>query len=535
MIWVMMVALALGTALALLLPLIRARGAAGASVEAAEYDLRVYRDQLAEVEKDAERGTLPAEEAARARTEIARRVLEADRAREAATRAVPSGAPRAMVIAAGVAAIAAVTASFGLYAGVGAPGAPDQPIKLREAAANEIYASRPDQAAAEAKAALPAPKVPPELAEVLPKLRQAVADHPDDPEGLRLLADAEAATGDFHAAWQAQQKRIAVLGDKADAEDHAILAELMARAAGGLLTAAAEDEVLKALSIDPLNGRARFYAGLVLAQNGRPDKAFPVWRSLLEQGAQDAPWMPFVRDSITDLAWFAGEPNYQPPPPPAAADMAAVADMTPAERMQMIRNMVEGLNDKLASEGGPPGDWARLIGSLGVLGDKDRAAAIWGEAQTRFASDPAALSVVRQGAERAGLIEGVPGDPVMEGVPPTAAPIAAPQDAPQAAPQAAPQTTPLAGPDAQQMQDAAQMSPEDRQAMIEGMVAKLETRLMTEGGSPEEWERLFTTLKVLNAPDRAQAAWAKAQEAFAADPATLDRLRAAAQDAGVTP
>lgn len=532
MIWVMMVALALGTALALLLPLIRARGAAGASVEAAEYDLRVYRDQLAEVEKDAERGTLPADEAARARTEIARRVLEADRAREAAARAAPAGAPRAMKIAAAVAAVAAVTGSFALYAQVGAPGTPDQPIKLREAEANAIYASRPDQAAAEAKAALPAPKVPPELAEVLPKLRQAVADHPDDPEGLRLLADAEASTGDFHAAWQAQQKRIAVLGDKADAEDHAILAELMARAAGGLLTAAAEDEILKALSMDPLNGRARFYAGLVLAQNGRPDKAFPVWRSLLEQGPQDDPWIPFVRDSIKDLAWFAGDPNYQPPGAaagpfagggPSVADMQAAANMTPEERMQMIRNMVEGLNDKLASEGGPPGDWARLIGSLGVLGDKDRAAAIWGEAQTRFASDPAALSVVRQGAERAGLIEGVPGDPVMEGAPASAAPMAAPQDAP------------LAGPNAQQMQDAAQMSPEDRQAMIEGMVAKLETRLMTEGGSPEEWERLFTTLKVLNAPDRAQAAWAKAQEAFAADPATLDRLRAAAQDAGVTP
>jgi len=39
----------------------------------------VFRDQLAEVERDAARGLMAPEDAARARTEISRKILDADR------------------------------------------------------------------------------------------------------------------------------------------------------------------------------------------------------------------------------------------------------------------------------------------------------------------------------------------------------------------------------------------------------------------------------------------------------------------------
>ncbi len=62
------------------LALIRARAEIAS---ASEYDLKVYRDQLAEIDRDLARGTLPADEADRQRTEVSRRLLEADRARSA--------------------------------------------------------------------------------------------------------------------------------------------------------------------------------------------------------------------------------------------------------------------------------------------------------------------------------------------------------------------------------------------------------------------------------------------------------------------
>ena len=49
----------------------------------AEYDLAVYRDQRAELERDRARGLIDAREAAAARTEIERRMLRAGRQRSA--------------------------------------------------------------------------------------------------------------------------------------------------------------------------------------------------------------------------------------------------------------------------------------------------------------------------------------------------------------------------------------------------------------------------------------------------------------------
>ena len=54
-------------------------------------------------------------------------------------------------------------------------------------------------------------------------------------------------------------------------------------------------------------------------------------------------------------------------------------------------------------EGGPAQDWAQLIVALGVLGDQQRAAAIWDEAQTVFAASPDAIAVLRGAAESAGV------------------------------------------------------------------------------------------------------------------------------------
>ena len=121
--------------------------------------------------------------------------------------------------------------------------------------------------------------------------------------------------------------------------------------------------------------------------------------------------MPPVRAQIEELAQLAGVMNYQPPRMggtpaqrgPTAEQMEAAAEMTPEARMEMIRGMVDGLSDRLATEGGPPEDWARLIGALGVLGNTEQAAAIAAEAEDVFAGNDAALSLIAEARIRAGL------------------------------------------------------------------------------------------------------------------------------------
>ena len=80
------------------------------------------------------------------------------------------------------------------------------------------------------------------------------------------------------------------------------------------------------------------------------------------------------------------------------------------------------------------------------------------------------------------------------------------------------------GPSASDIANAEQMTDADRQDMIKTMVAGLESRLMSEGGSVEEWRKLINALGVLQDPARQAAAIAAANKAYAGDAAALQAL-----------
>jgi cytochrome c-type biogenesis protein CcmH len=301
------------------------------------------------------------------------------------------------VLALGLAALAG-----GLYARLGAPGAPDQPLAARLAALAEARAARPTQAEVEAAAAAPAaaaaaaPDAPPEDLALVERLRATVAGRPDDVEGHRLLARSEAALGRWSAARAAQQRLVDLLGPDAATQDLVDLAEFMILAAGGYVSPEAEDRLAEVLARDPAHPVARYYSGLALLQAGRADLAFPIWARLLEEGPPDAPWVRPIAMRIDEVAALAGRPA-----PPLPDDAAAGLDA--ADRAAMIEGMVAGLADRLAADGGPPEDWARLIRSLGVLGRADEATAILREARETFAADPAARTLLDAAAAEAGL------------------------------------------------------------------------------------------------------------------------------------
>ena len=62
--------------------------------------------------------------------------------------------------------------------------------------------------------------------------------------------------------------------------------------------------------------------------------------------------------------------------------------------------------------------------------------------------------------------------------------------------------------------------------MIQTMVTGLEARLLSDGGTLDEWQRLITALSVLNDPDRQMQARDAARKAYANDPAALQSLDA---------
>ncbi len=387
----------------------------GAVEGSAASDVQVYRDQLREVDRDLARGVLTDGEAEQARIEVSRRLLEADRAARSGTGAGTQAgdAPRPALWA-GVLVVAAVAigGAAWVYTGIGAPGYPDLPLDRRIALAEEARLNRPSQADAEEQAAGQIGVAPADAdaryLELVERLREAVAERPDDLQGNVLLARNEAVLGNFVEAHRAQARVIEIKGAEARAEDFASLADFLVLAAGGYVSPEAERAVEAALARDPANGTARYYAGLLAAQTGRADIAFRVWRPLLEGSPPEAPWVPPIRAQIEALAQVAGVDYVltatDAPRGPSADQIEAAGDMSPAERIEMIEGMVSGLAERLATEGGPPQDWARLIRAYGVLGRREAAAAIWAEAQDVFPDDITRVPIL-QAARDAGVAQ----------------------------------------------------------------------------------------------------------------------------------
>lgn len=385
------------------------RGAQGEVAQAAAFDVQVYRDQLAEVERDVTRGVVPPEDAERVRTEISRRILAADRAAQESTTA--QAGPQKV----GILAVAAVliAGSLALYASLGQPGYGDMALAERIEFAEQIRQNRPSQQVAVDGLPddLPRPEISEQYSDLLAQLRETVAGRPDDLKGHKLLVTYEANAGNFAAAADAQREVLRIKDDQITVTDIGDYGELLVLAAGGYVSPEAEGALRRVLEEDSEDGRARYYLGLMMVQTGRPDIAFRIWDALLRRGPEDASWIDPIKAQIMPVAELAGVRYTMPAigkgtrPGPSADDIEAASQMTAADRMEMIGGMVAGLSDRLATEGGPPQDWARLITSLGVLGQQTQALAIFDNAMEVFAGDAGALDMIRAAGSQAGVAE----------------------------------------------------------------------------------------------------------------------------------
>ena len=237
-----------------------------------------------------------------------------------------------------------------------------------------------------------------------------MAQRPDDLQGHILLAQTEARLGNFAAAARAQAGIVRIRADDVCVTELSDYAELLVIAAGGYVSPEAEQVLRATLDLDETDGRARYYIGLMRLQTGRPDITFRLWDQLLRRGPADAGWIAPIQQQIEQVAALAGV-RYEIPavgsgaPGPSQEDIDAAGDLSVADRMEMIGAMVDGLADRLANESGPASDWARLITSLGVLGQPTQARAVFDNAIEVFEGDASALDIIRDAGSQAGVAE----------------------------------------------------------------------------------------------------------------------------------
>ena len=325
-----------------------------------EAALAVYRDQLAELDREEAAGLIAQAEAESARSEITRRLLKADAGRKAAS---AGDAPRLrrQALIASLVVIPALAVTF--YLARGSPGLSGVP-----------YAER--MANAEANRDMDA---------LILKVEHHLAQNPGDAAGWRVLAPAYRASGRYDAAASAYGQALA--HGKPDADLLADFGEASVMAAEGVVTKVAADSFTTALKLDAKHVKARYFHALALFQDGNREAALAQWRSMLADAPADAPWRKFVENRIADAA---------APPELDGKQMAAAEAMTEAERTAMISSMVEGLAERLARNGADLDGWLRLARARAVLGEPAKAAEALSRAGEIFKGDRSALARIEQ-------------------------------------------------------------------------------------------------------------------------------------------
>jgi cytochrome c-type biogenesis protein CcmH len=466
--------LAVMTALVLalvLLPILRRPGALAAR---REYDLSVYRAQLRELEREAERGQLGPEEARAARLEVERRMLAADaegRAEAGPGRAGRRRWPIALVLLIALPALSAV-----LYGRLGRPDLPATP-----------FAERSDRADAAANGgAADASRVPP-VETMIGRLEERVAAAPDDLEGWLRLARAYEMSENPAKAAGAYERAVALDGRRA--ELHAGLAEASILAAGGVVTEKARGALERALALEPGNPRARFYQGLALLQRGERRPALELWAGLVGDTPADAPYLAMLRARVTALAEELGIEAADVLPEPAPAAVAERPPGLPAADPEALRADVARLEAALARDAKDWQGWIRLA-----------------RAHAALEQPAAAAAALARGAE---AYEGAPF--VQQQF------VAAATELGVAAPGAGGAAR-ARGPTDEQMRAARDLSPEEQAEMIRGMVDGLAARLAEQPDDSEGWRMLARSYGVLGETAKAAEAAKQAATLLPDDP-----------------
>ncbi|MEX0753416.1 MAG: c-type cytochrome biogenesis protein CcmI [Xanthobacteraceae bacterium] len=319
-------------------------------------DIPVYRDQLDEIERDRAAGRIGEAEAEAAKVEVSRRLLAAaDKGMD-----VPASSSLWRRRAVALAALILLPAvSGGLYLALGSPSLPGQPLAAR--------LSPPERAP---------------VAQLVAQVEAHLEKNPQDGRGWEVLAPVYMQLGRFDDAARAWRNAATYSGSTAERESN--LGEALTAGAKGVVTADAKSAFERALALEANDAKARYFLGLAAEQDGRKEEAAAIWRNLLASAPPDAPWTDFVRAS---LARVGGTPAAMPPGP-SDEDVAAAAALSPEERQQMIRGMVEGLASRLKNDGNDIEGWLRLVRAYTVLGERDKARAAAADARRASEGDP---------------------------------------------------------------------------------------------------------------------------------------------------
>ena len=407
--WLILTVMTALAALYVAAPFLRSVDKAGAEQTS---ELGIYRDQLAEIDKEAAAGTIDAAAAEQARAEVKRKMLAADKAMAAVAPARPLSALEykfAFVTITGL----TVLGSAILYAYNGNPGLPSAtPMMAQSQGGGDASQTA---AAAGSAAGLS------DVDTMIGKLRERLKANPGDPKGWAMLGWSLMSTGKLAEAVDAYRKAVSI--DPKGAGFHVGLADSLIQQASGQVTPEAKGSIDTALSLDGKEPRAMFLRGLGKSQGGDAKGAIDDWIAVLGLAGPTDPWTPEVRGQIEALAKQANidvsgrlpavaaaapaapsaAANAAPAVGPSAAQVAAAQNMSESDRSAMIKGMVDRLAAKLDATPRNLDGWLQLMRARKVMGDLDGAKAALKKSLEVFADSPPDAEKLKSAAAELGV------------------------------------------------------------------------------------------------------------------------------------
>lgn len=374
----------LGAVIAVWWPLARRQG----SVRSGS-DIAVYRDQLDEIDRDQAASRIGNAEAEAARVEVSRRLIaaaETAKARSVAAAPGPAGWYRRATLAAAI--VLLPVGAGAVYLSLGSPG-------LVSVSMNAATDGQP---------------LPAGIEHTVAEVETYMESNPRNGRGWELLAPVYLRLGRFDDAVRARRNALEIFGP--DAAHLGDLGEAMVMASNGVVTAEAKSLFERANAADPEDVMAQYYLGLSAKQDGRRDEAEKRWRALVSRAGEGAEWLPLVKDALARIdeksppvvvAAPASGAAKVAPKGPSAREVAAAAQLAPAERNGMIEGMVARLAQKMAENGSDVEGWLRLIKAYSVLGERDKALAAAAHARSALAGNSDNLRRIGELAKELGL------------------------------------------------------------------------------------------------------------------------------------
>ncbi len=200
----------------------------------------------------------------------------------------------------------------------------------------------------------------------LERVEQQMVVDPGDIRGWQVLAPAYMRLQRFDEAVVAYRNILELAPPTADAQTD--LAEALLMASEGTASPEIMQLLQEAAQADETHARSRFYLAAEATRIEQWDEAVAHWQELLALGTGQEQWIEIAQNGLA-VAMARGGPI----PDQASGNDLGNTDTAAADRSELIRSMVQGLDERLSAEGGSIEEWTRLVRSFLVLGETDKA------------------------------------------------------------------------------------------------------------------------------------------------------------------